>query len=63
MSDNGPAHVTKTFAKAYSSLRPRHIRTRLYTPRTNDKAERIIQALCNALGYGMPYQNCDERNG
>jgi transposase InsO family protein len=35
MSDNGPAYVSKAFAKACRTLGLRHIRTRPYTPRTN----------------------------
>jgi len=38
MSDNGPAYVSKAFAKACRTLDLRHIRTRPYTPRTNGKA-------------------------
>jgi transposase len=34
MSDNGPAYVSKAFAKACRVLELRHIRTRPYTPRT-----------------------------
>jgi len=46
MSDNGPAYVSKAFAKACRTLGLRHIRTRPYTPRTNGKAGRFIQTLC-----------------
>jgi hypothetical protein len=40
MSDNGPADLSRSFAKACKALGLKHIRTRPYTPRTNDKAER-----------------------
>jgi hypothetical protein len=40
MSDNGPAYVSKSLAKACRTLGLRHIRTRPYTPRTNGRAER-----------------------
>jgi transposase InsO family protein len=40
MSDNGPASLSRSIAKAYQALGLKHIRTRTYTPRTNGKAER-----------------------
>ena len=40
MTDNGPAYVSRNFAKACKALGSKHIRTRPYTPRTNGKAER-----------------------
>jgi hypothetical protein len=43
MSDNGPAYVSSSFAKACKALGLKHIRTRPYTPCTNAKAE----------GYGL----------
>jgi transposase InsO family protein len=46
ISDNGPAYVSKAFAKVCRTLALRHIRTRPYTHRTNGKAERVIQTLC-----------------
>jgi transposase InsO family protein len=62
MSDNGPAYVSRRFAKACKVLSLKHIRTRPYTPRTNGKAERFIQTLCREWAYGMPFQNSEERN-
>jgi len=62
MSDNGPAYVSKAFAKACRILGLRHLRTRPYTPRTNGKAERFIQILCREWAYSMPFQNAEERN-
>ena len=62
MSDNGPAYVSKAFAKACRTLGLRHIRTRPYTPRINGKAERFIQYLCQEWAYAMPYPNSEERN-
>jgi transposase InsO family protein len=40
MSDNGPAYLSRSFAKACKALGLKHIRTRPYTPRTSGKAER-----------------------
>jgi transposase InsO family protein len=62
MSDNGPAYVSKAFAKACHDLVLRHIRTRPYTPRTNSKAERFIQMLCKEWAYAMAFPNSEERN-
>jgi transposase InsO family protein len=62
MSDNGPAYVSKAFAKACRVLGLRHIRTRPYTPRTNGKAERFIQTLCKEWAYAMAFPNSEERN-
>ena len=62
MSDNGPAYVSKAFAKACCTLGLRHIRTRPYTPRTNGKAERFIQTLCKEWAYTMAFPNSEERN-
>jgi transposase InsO family protein len=62
MSDNGPAYLSRSFAKACKALGLKHIRTRPYTPRTNGKAERFIQTLCREWAYGMPFQNSEDRN-
>jgi transposase InsO family protein len=62
MSDNGPAYLSRSFAKACKALGLKHIRTRPYTPRTNGKAERFIQTLCREWAYEMPFQNSEERN-
>jgi transposase InsO family protein len=62
MSDNGPAYVSKAFAKACRTLGFRHIHTRNYTPRTKGKAERFIQTLCKECAYAMAYPNSEERN-
>ena len=62
MSDNGPAYVSKAFAKACRTLGLRHIRTRPYTPSTNGKAEGFIQTLCKEWAYAMAFENSEERN-
>jgi transposase InsO family protein len=60
MSDNGPANVSKAFAKACRTLGLRHILSRPYAPRTNGKAERFIQTLCKDWGYELPFRNSEE---
>ena len=62
MNDTGPAHVSKSFAKACSTLGLRHIRTRPYTPRTNGKAERFIQTSARNGAYAMAFEKSEERN-
>ena len=37
-------------------------RTRPYRPRTNGKAERLIQPALREWSYGPTWQNSDERN-
>ena len=61
MTDNGPAFISRDFAKALSSLHLRHIRTRPYTPRTNGKAERFIQSALREWAYGFVYRHSDQR--
>jgi transposase InsO family protein len=56
MTDNGSAFVSNAFAEACADLGLRHIRTRPYTPRTNGKAERLIQTLLREWAYGKVYQ-------
>ena len=49
------------FARACRDLQLRHIRTRIYTPRTNGKAERFIQTAIREWAYARLYQNSAER--
>jgi transposase InsO family protein len=53
MTDNGSCYVSKLFAGACRRLK--HIRTKPYTPRTNGKAERLIQTLQREWAYAQPY--------
>ena len=39
----------------------KHIRTRPYRPRTNGKAEQLIQTLCKKWAYCIPLQNSVQR--
>ena len=57
MTDNGSAYVSRTFAAALVALGARHLRTRPYTPRTNGKAERLIQTLLREWAYVRPYRS------
>ena len=61
MSDNGSGYVSMDFREAIAKLGARHIRTRPYTPRTNGKAERLIQTMLRLWAYVRPYNSSDER--
>jgi transposase InsO family protein len=61
MSDNGSCYRSKLHAQACRELEIRHLRTRPYRPRTNGKAERLIQTLQNRWAYGAIYGTSAER--
>jgi transposase InsO family protein len=61
MSDNGSAYVAHTYRQALSELGLRHLRIRPYRPRTNGKAERLIQTLLNEWAYERIYGSLPER--
>jgi transposase InsO family protein len=52
LTDNGSAYKSKAFARASHELNLRHGRTRPYRPRTNGKAERLIQTSLREWAYG-----------
>ena len=62
MTDNGPCFVSDPFKAACKQLQLRHIRTRIYTPRTNGKAERFIQTAIREWAYARLYQTSQDRN-
>jgi transposase InsO family protein len=61
MTDNGPCFCSLLFAQACRDLALKHIRTRIYTPRTNGKAERFIQTAIREWAYARLYHNSTER--
>jgi transposase InsO family protein len=61
LSDNGSGYVSRVFAAVCQALRIAQRRTRPYTPRTNGKAERLIQTLLREWAYGRPYTSSLER--
>jgi len=62
LTDNGSAYRSKEFKAMRESFGLKHSRTRPYRPRTNGKAERLIQTALREWAYGPTYQNSDERN-
>jgi transposase InsO family protein len=61
MTDNGPCFYADLFRDTCRELDLRHLRTRVYTPRTNGKAERFIQTAIREWVYARLYQNSGER--
>ena len=61
MTDNGPCFYADRFRDTCRDLKLKHIRTRIYTPRTNGKAERFIQTAIREWAYARLYQNSAER--
>src|SRR5215211_8043763 len=61
MSDNGSCYTAHAFAAALGELRLTHLRIRPGRPRTNGKAERMIQTLLNEWAYARIYGSSDER--
>ena len=61
MSDNGVGYLSRVFAAALAELGAAHLRTKPYTPRTNGKAERLIQTMLRSWAYGRSYDNSYER--
>jgi transposase InsO family protein len=61
MSDNGSAFISHQYAATLRELRLRHLRIKPRRPRTNGKAERLIQTLLNEWAYARIYGSSSER--
>jgi transposase InsO family protein len=61
MTDNGACYRARVFRDACAELGVKHVRTRPYTPRTNGKAERLIQTTLREWAYARPYDSSEER--
>lgn len=61
LTDNGGCYRSRAFATACTSSGIKHKRTRPYTPRTNGKAERMIQTLMREWAYRRPYSTSEAR--
>jgi transposase InsO family protein len=61
LTDNGGCYRSRVFAAACASGGIKHKRTRPYTPRTNGKAERMIQTLLREWAYRRPYSTSAAR--
>jgi len=61
MTDNGSPYISGAHRIACHSLGVRHLRTQPYRPRTNGKAERLIQTMLRRWAYRRPYNSSAER--
>ena len=61
LTDNGTCYRSHVFASACRDPAIRHLRTKPYTPRTNGKAERLIQTLLREWAYRYPFRSSLER--
>jgi transposase InsO family protein len=61
MTDNGSCYISHAWATAVGQLGLKHQRVRPYRPRTNGKAERLIQTLLNEWAYARVYGSSHER--
>jgi transposase InsO family protein len=59
--DNGSAYIAHDYAQALSRLGLKHLRIKPGRPRTNGKAERLIQTLLNEWAYARIYGSSAER--
>jgi transposase InsO family protein len=62
LTDNGSPYRSNVFKAMREAFGLKHSRTRPYRPRTNGKAERLIQTALREWAYGPTWQNSDERN-
>jgi transposase InsO family protein len=61
MSDNGSAYIIDHYARTLRQLGLRHLRIKPRRPRTNGKAERLIQTLLKEWAYARIYGGSNER--
>lgn len=61
MSDNGAAYIAHAYSRALHNLGLKHLRIKPGRPRTNGKAERLIQTLLNEWAYARIYGSSTER--
>ena len=61
LTDNGACYRSRSFRRLVRRLRMRHLRTRPYTPRTNGKAERLVQTSLREWAYARAYASSEQR--
>lgn len=61
LTDNGSCYRSRRFRRLVQRLGMRHLRTRPYTPRTNGKAERLVQTSLREWAYARSYADSQQR--
>ncbi|MCW0456785.1 IS481 family transposase [Xanthomonas sacchari] len=61
LTDNGACYTSRRFRRLVRRLGLRHLRTRPYTPRTNGKAERLVQTSLREWAYARSYIDSTQR--
>jgi transposase InsO family protein len=61
MTDNGSCYTANSYRAALRDLGLKHLRIKPGRPRTNGKAERLIQTLLNEWAYARIYGSSTER--
>ena len=61
LTDNGSCYRSRQFVGACRAASTRHLRTKPYTPKTNGKAERLIQTLLREWAYRYAFRSSAER--
>ena len=61
LTDNGSGYKSHSFEAVCQQAGIRHLWTRPYTPRTNGKAERLVQTLLREWAYRRPYSSSRQR--
>ena len=61
MSDNGSCYLSHAFRAFCRATGLAHLRTKPYTPRTNGKAERMVQTLLREWAYRFTFRSSRER--
>ena len=61
LTDNGACYKSRCFRRLVRRLGMRHLRTKPYTPRTNGKAERLVQTSLREWAYARAYADSAQR--
>jgi transposase InsO family protein len=61
LTDNGSCYKSRRFRRLCRRMGLKHRYTRFYSPRTNGKAERLIQTALREWAYACSYETSDHR--